>query len=58
MLEIMAQTLLYILDYYFPHRGGVETVFEQIITRSLQEGYQVIVLTSHYDPHLPKQEKH
>ena len=53
----MAKTLLYVLDYYLPHKGGVETVFEQIIGRSLQEGYEVIVLTSHYDPQLPKEEK-
>lgn len=53
----MPKTLLYILDYYLPHKWGVETVFEQIISRSLQEGYEVIVLTSHYDPKLPKKEK-
>ena len=44
----MVKTLLYVLDYYLPHKGGVETVFEQIIGRSLQEGYEVIVLTWHY----------
>lgn len=53
----MSKTLLYVLDYYLPHKWGVETVFEQVITRSLKEGYQVIVLTSHYDPQLPKEEK-
>lgn len=53
----MSQALLYVLDYYLPHKWGVETVFEQVITRSLKEGYQVIVLTSHYDPQLPKEEK-
>ena len=53
----MAKTLLYVLDYYLPHKGGVETVFEQIIGHSLQEGYEVVVLTSHYDSQLPKEEK-
>ncbi len=53
----MAKTLLYVLDYYLPHKWGVETVFEQIISRSLQEGYEVVVLTSHYDSQLPKEEK-
>lgn len=47
-LERMAKNILYVLDYYLPHKGGVETVFEQIIGRSLQEGYEVIVLTWHY----------
>lgn len=50
------RTLLYVLDYYLPHKWGVETVFEQIINRSLQEGYEVIVLTSHYDSMLPQEE--
>jgi len=49
-------TLLYILDYYLPHRWGVETVFEQIINRSLKEWYKVIVLTSWYDKKLKKEE--
>ena len=53
----MPKTLLYLIDYYLPHKGGVETVFEQIISRSLQEGYQVIVLTSHYSPELPQKEQ-
>ena len=47
-LERMAKTLLHVLDYYLPHKGEVETVFEQIIGRSLQESYEAIVLTSHY----------
>ena len=49
-------TLLYILDYYLPHKWGVETVFEQIINRSLKEWYKVIVLTSWYDKNLKKEE--
>ena len=49
-------TLLYILDYYLPHKWGVETVFEQIINRSLKEWYKVIVLTSWYDKKLKKEE--
>ena len=53
----MPKTLLYLIDYYLPHKGGVETVFEQIISRSLQEGYQVIVLTSHYSLDLPQKEQ-
>ncbi|RKW23076.1 glycosyltransferase family 1 protein [Candidatus Gracilibacteria bacterium] len=53
----MSKTILYLLDYYLPHAGGVETVFEQIISRSVEKGYQVIVLTSLYDPKLKKLEK-
>ena len=53
----MSKTILYLLDYYLPHAWGVETVFEQIISRSIEKGYQVIVLTSLYDPKLKKLEK-
>lgn len=53
----MSKTILYLLDYYLPHAWGVETVFEQIISRSVEKGYQVIVLTSLYDPKLKKLEK-
>ena len=53
----MSKTILYLLDYYLPHAWGVETVFEQIISRSVEKGYQVIVLTSLYDPKLKKIEK-
>lgn len=53
----MLKTILYLLDYYLPHAWGVETVFEQIISRSVEKGYQVIVLTSLYDPKLKKLEK-
>ena len=53
----MSKTILYLLDYYIPHAWGVETVFEQIISRSVEKGYQVIVLTSLYDPKLKKLEK-
>ncbi|MDO4713863.1 MAG: hypothetical protein Q4B28_04385 [bacterium] len=34
----------------------METVFEQIISRTLQKGWKAIVLTSHYDPQLPCEE--
>ena len=53
----MSKTILYLLDYYIPHAWGVETVFEQIISRSVEKGYQVIVLTSRYDQNLKKLEK-
>ena len=53
----MSKTILYLLDYYLPHAWGVETVFEQIISRSVEKGYKVIVLTSLYDPKLKKLEK-
>ena len=54
----MKDTILYILDYYLPHQWGVETVFEQIITRTLAQGKKVIILTSHFDPSIPQHENY
>ena len=54
----MKPVVLYVLDYYLPHRWGVETVFEQIISRTIASGKKVIILTSHFDPKLPTYEKH
>ena len=54
----MKDTILYILDYYLPHQWGVETVFEQIITRTLVQGKKVIILTSHFDSALPQHENY
>ncbi|MEI6426645.1 MAG: hypothetical protein WCO66_04865, partial [Candidatus Absconditabacteria bacterium] len=45
--------LLFVLDYYLPHHGGVETVFEQIISRLLKKGYRITLLTSRFDSTLP-----
>jgi hypothetical protein len=36
----------------------VETVFEQIITRTLAQGKKVIILTSHFDSTLPQHENY
>ena len=54
----MKDTILYILDYYLPHQWGVETVFEQIITRTLAQGKKVIILTSHFDSTHPQHENY
>ena len=45
--------ILFILDYYLPHRGGVETVFEQVISRLLKKWYKITLLTSQFDEKLP-----
>gem|GEM_PF-2090671 len=36
----------------------METVFEQIITRTLAQGKKVIILTSHFDSTLPQHENY
>lgn len=46
--------ILFILDYYKPHFGWSETVFENIITRLLKRGYKISMITSRFDPKLAK----
>lgn len=53
----MDKHILFILDYFWPHKWGSETVFMNIITRLLRDGYKITVLTSKYDKKLKKIEK-
>lgn len=52
----MPKHILFVLDYYKPHRWGVETVFENVISRLLSKWYKVSVLTSRFDDKLKKKE--
>lgn len=53
----MNKHILFVLDYYFPHRGWSETVFEAIISRLLAKWYTISILTSHFDKKLAKHEE-
>ena len=53
----MNKHILFVLDYYLPHKGWSETVFEAIISRLLTKWYTVSVLTSHFDKQLAREEK-
>lgn len=48
--------ILFVLDYYLPHRWWVENVFENIITKLLKKWYKITVLTSRFDSSLKKAE--
>ncbi len=52
----MNKHILFILDYYLPHKGWSETVFEAIISRLSAKGYTISVLTSRFDKSLPAHE--
>lgn len=52
----MKPHILFILDYFTPHRGGSETVFQNIISRLHEKKYPITILTSRYDPKLPAYE--
>jgi hypothetical protein len=54
----LMKELLFILDYYAPHRGGIENVFENIISRLTKKNYHIHLLTSRFDPTLPEREQH
>jgi len=49
--------ILFVLDYFTPHKGWLETVFENIIQRLTNKWYEILVLTSHFDKKLKKIEK-
>lgn len=52
----MKKRILLFLDYYLPHRGWIETVFEQIIQRLTKKWYYITLVTSHFDKKLKKYE--
>lgn len=56
MRSLMKKHVFFVLDYYAPHRWWSETVFENVISRLVKKGYQISVLTSHFDPSLPRYE--
>jgi glycosyltransferase involved in cell wall biosynthesis len=48
--------ILFVLEYFAPHLGGVETLFFQLAKELVHRGTPVTVLTSWFDPSLPKEE--
>jgi len=48
--------ILFILEYHFPHIGGVETLFKSLTEELVKNGHEVTVLTNRYDLSLPKEE--
>lgn len=51
------KSVLFVLDYYTPHRWWVENVFENIIKRLEKKWYKIFVLTSQFDKVLPTHEQ-
>ena len=46
------KSILFVLDYFMPHRWWVENVFENIIQRLEKKWYKIFVLTSKFDSQL------
>jgi glycosyltransferase involved in cell wall biosynthesis len=49
--------VLFILDLFKPHVGGVEVLFDNVINGLLAQGYQVKVLTTKFRSDIPTYEK-
>ncbi|MEL6122430.1 MAG: glycosyltransferase family 4 protein [Bacteroidota bacterium] len=41
--------VLFILEYYHPHVGGVETLFRSLVDSLLSQGHKVTILTNRFD---------
>lgn len=49
--------LVYVLEYYYPNIGGVETLFKSLIESLAQEGHQITIITSQVTPDSRLKEK-
>ncbi len=54
---VLNKHILFVLDYYLPHKGWSETVFEAVISRLSAKGYRISILTSRFDRELPIHEQ-
>jgi len=55
----MGQTqlqVLFVLEYYYPHVGGVETLFQSLVDGLQERGVQCSILTQQFQPDLPARE--
>lgn len=50
--------ILFVLDYFWPHVGGLEYLFTHLATGLVEKGYSVSVVTSRFDTDLPEQENY
>ena len=48
--------ILFVLEYYYPHVGGIEKLFKDIAEAMVQENHEVLVITNKYNNELPKNE--
>lgn len=50
--------ILFVLEYYHPHIGGVENLFKSLVDRLTENGHEVVILTNRYDNKLARQEEY
>ncbi len=44
--------VLFVLEYYDPHIGGVETLFKSLAQQLVKKGHEITVVTNRYDTNL------
>jgi len=44
--------ILYVLEYFYPHIGGVETLFQSLTKKVSEEGHSITVITNKYSKEL------
>lgn len=49
--------VLFVLEYYYPHVGGVETLFQSLVEGLQERGIQCTILTQRFLPDLPARER-
>ncbi|MCB0804399.1 MAG: glycosyltransferase family 4 protein [Bacteroidales bacterium] len=49
--------ILFVLEYYYPNIGGVETLFKTLAESLVQKGHEVSVITMRFKNDLPVREK-
>ncbi|USN56744.1 MAG: hypothetical protein H6766_07115 [Candidatus Peribacteria bacterium] len=55
-MATMQAHIVILVDYYLPHRGGIEVSVEQHIYAALEAGYRISVITSKHSEWLSEQE--
>ncbi len=48
--------ILYVLEYFYPHIGGVETLFKSLTEKVVEQGHTVTIITNKYDKQLTSTE--
>ncbi len=50
--------ILFVLEHFYPYIGGAEKLFYVLATKLVEEGYEVVVVTTRFDKKLKKKEQH
>ncbi|MDF1695719.1 MAG: glycosyltransferase family 4 protein [Saprospiraceae bacterium] len=50
--------ILFVLEHFYPYIGGAEKLFYVLTTNLVKQGFEVVVVTTHFDKKLAKEEVH